>query len=405
MLPFELHTPTRLFFGPQYGPRFAQQIASTARKVLIVTGGGSVERLGYLDHVKGHLDKAGIAWSHERGVEPNPHAATVNRIASSGAKWGAEAVLAVGGGSVMDAAKAIGGLIANAETDIWEFVLGSPRRGQLQASLPIFCVPTTAASASEVTPYAVISHPPVNGKSPVSSPHFKPLSSWLNPEFTHDVPLETTRDGASDILSHVFENYLLGGDTSPLADAISEGVMRTVMEALPAVTSNLRDTTARARLMWASTVALNGYPTAGREPSAFVLHNIEHAMSGVNPALAHGRGLATLYPAYFQWLWDRNRARNRFERLGRDLFRLEGGQSTVGRRFLDRFTDWLEANGLYQSASAVGVGRDRFEAVADYTVRIYGDGTQLQALGPMTRDDILTILTMTERQIPRSSGG
>lgn len=399
---FELHTPTRLFFGAQYGPKFAQQIAHSARKVLIVTGGGSVERLGYLDTVKAHLDQAGVRWHHERGVEPNPHAATVNRIAATGLEWGAEAVVAVGGGSVMDASKAIAGLIANRETDIWDFVVGGPRRGQLIASLPVFCVPTTAATASEVTPYAVISHPPVKGKSPVTSPNFKPVASWLNPAFTLDVPLETTRDGASDILSHVFENHLLGGDASPLADAISEGVMKVVMEALPAVTADLRDLDARARLMWASTVALNGYPTAGRQPSAFILHNIEHAMSGVNPELAHGRGLAVLYPAYFRWLWDADRARDRFARLGRELFGLQGPDAEAGEGFLTRFNDWLDVNGLYQSAPSVGVPREVYGEVADYAVRVYGDGVQIPALGPVTRDDIVTILMMTERQSPRA---
>lgn len=402
MLPFELHTPTRLYFGHAFGPKFALQIAQSAKRVLIVTGGGSVERLGYLDQVKGHLDSAGITWHHERGVEPNPHAATVNRIAAVGREWGAEAVLAVGGGSVMDATKAIGGLIANRETDIWAFVVGSPRRGQLIASLPVFCVPTTAATASEVTPYAVISHPPVKGKSPVTSPNFKPVASWLNPAFTADVPLETTRDGASDILSHVFENHLLGGNASPLADAISEGVMKTVMEALPAVTADLRDLDARARLMWASTVALNGYPTAGRQPSAFILHNIEHAMSGVNPDLAHGRGLAVLYPAYFRWLWDAGRARDRFARLGRELFGLPGDDEAAGTGFLDRFESWLLDNGLHQSAPSVGVPAEWYGDVADYAVRIYGDGAQIPALGPVTQADIVTILTMTERQTPRA---
>lgn len=402
MLPFELHTPTRLYFGAQFGPKFAQQVAASAKNVLIVTGGGSVERLGYLDQVKAHLDQAGVRWHHERGVEPNPHASTVNRIAAIGLEQGAEAVLAVGGGSVMDASKAIAGLIANRETDIWEFVVGGPRRGQLIASLPVFCVPTTAATASEVTPYSVISHPPVKGKSPVTSPNFKPVASWLNPEFTLDVPLETTRDGASDILSHVFENHLLGGNASPLADAVSEGVMKVVMDALPAVTADLRDVDARARLMWASTVALNGYPTAGRQPAAFILHNIEHAMSGVNPDLAHGRGLAVLYPAYFRWMWDAGRARDRFARLGRVLFGLHGSDEAAGDGFLARFNDWLDANGLYQSAPSVGVTREVYGQVADYAVRIYGDGTQIPALGPVTRDDMVTILTMTERQTPRA---
>jgi alcohol dehydrogenase YqhD (iron-dependent ADH family) len=400
--PFELHLPTQLFFGEPLGPKFIQTIASSSKKVLLVTGGGSVERLGYVKLVSDLLAAKKIDVLHVRGVEPNPHAATINRMAAEASEFGADAVLALGGGSVMDAAKAIGGLVACGETDVWEFVVGSPRRGQLVRSLPIFCIPTTAATASEVTPYAVISHPPVNGKSPISSPNFKPVASWLNPAFTTDLPLETTRDGASDILSHVFENYLLGGNDSPLADAITESVITTVVHTLPVLTHEPKNVAARGDLLWASSIALNGFPLAGRRPSAFVLHNIEHAMSGIQQNLAHGRGLATLYPAYFRWLWEKDRAKERFARLGRHIFGLSGDIDSCGWGFITRFDAWLQDNGLWQSASAVGVHPTQFEAVANYCVKTYGNGTSIDALGEMSRDDVILILQMTETQTPRS---
>lgn len=402
MQTFELHLPTRLFFGENQGPKFIQTLAKSAKKVFIVTGGGSVERLGYLDQVVKGLEMNHVAWLHSRGVEPNPHAATINRMAVEATLFGADAILALGGGSVMDAAKAIGGLVASGETDVWEFVVGSPRRGQLNASLPIYCIPTTAATASEVTPYAVISHPPVNGKSPISSPNFKPVASWLNPAFTTDLPLDTTRDGASDILSHVFENYLLGGNDAQLSDYVTEGIIKTVLNTLPVLTQEPKNLAARGDLLWASSVALNGFPLAGRRPSAFVLHNIEHAMSGVHPGLAHGRGLATLYPAYFRWLWENGRAKERFARLGREVFALGGDIDSCGWGFITRFDAWLQDNGLWQSASATGVHPTQFEAVADYCVRTYGDGKAIDALGEMTRDDVILILQMTETQTHRS---
>lgn len=402
MQAFELHLPTQLFFGEPLGPKFIQTIASTSKKVLLVTGSGSVERLGYLKLVTDLLAAKKIDVLHVRGVEPNPHASTINRMAAEATAFGADAVLALGGGSVMDAAKAIGGLVACRETDVWEFVVGSARRGQLVRSLPIYCIPTTAATASEVTPYAVISHPPVNGKSPISSPNFKPVASWLNPAFTTDLPLETTRDGASDVLSHVFENYLLGGSDSPLADAITESVITTVVHTLPVLTREPENLAARGDLLWASSIALNGFPLAGRRPSAFVLHNIEHAMSGIQPELAHGRGLATLYPAYFRWLWEKGRAKERFARLGRHIFGLSGDIDTCGWGFITRFDTWLQDNGLWQSASAVGVHPAQFEAVADYCVKTYGNGRSIDALGEMSRDDIVLILQMTETQTRRS---
>lgn len=402
MNPFELHLPTRLFFGDTLGPKFIQAIASTSKKILLVTGGGSVERLGYLKLVTDFLTANQIQYLHVSGIEANPHASTINRLAGEASAYGAEAVLALGGGSVMDASKAIGGLVANQESDIWEFVVGGPKRGKLIESLSIFCIPTTAATASEVTPFAVISNPAVNGKSPISSPHFKPTASWLNPAFTTDLPLETTRDGASDILSHVFENYILGGNASLIADYLTEGVIKTVLHTLPVVTQDPKNVAARGQLLWASSVALNGFPLVGRTPSAFVLHNIEHAMSGIQPALAHGRGLATLYPAYFRWLWENGRATERFARLGREIFGISGTDEESGMGFITAFDAWLQENGLWQSASAVGVHPSQFEAVADYCVRIYGNGSSMQALGDMTKDDVILILQMTETQTRRS---
>lgn len=348
------------------------------------------------------LDSEGVTYRHFLGIEANPHASTINRLAKEASEFGADAMLALGGGSVMDAAKAIGGLVACKETDVWEFVVGSPRRGQLNASIPIFCIPTTAATASEVTPYAVISNPAVNGKSPISSPHFKPTASWLNPSFTTDLPLETTRDGAADILSHVFENYILGGNASPIADYVTEGVIKTVLQTLPVVTQDPKNEDARGQLLWASSIALNDYPLAGRTPAAFILHNVEHSMSGIQPALAHGRGLATLYPAYFRWMWEKGRAKDRFARLGREIFGIAGSIDESGMGFITAFDAWLQENGLWQSASDVGVHPSQFEAVADYCVRTYGDGTSMQALGEMSKDDVVLILQMTETQTRRS---
>ncbi len=388
MRPFDLHLPTRILFGPEQGAAFAAHVAGLSTRVFVLTGGGSVARLGYLDQVLALLAARKVTTHLFAGIEPNPQSVTINRAAAEAGTFGAGLILALGGGSVMDAAKAIAGLVACGETDIWEFVLGSPKRGRLNRALPVACIPTTAATASEVTPYAVISNAAVDGKAPLAGGQFKPVVSWLNPRFTLDLPLTVTRDGAADILSHVFENYLLGGDESPLADGYSEAVMRTVIQTLPRLTTDLRNEAFRGDLLWASCCALNGFQTAGRQPAAFAMHDIEHGMSGVNPALAHGRGLATLYPAYFRWMWDQDRARGRFMKLGQALFGTDD--------FLSAFNVWLKANGLWQSASAVGVPESRFGDVADHTVRVYGNGSQINALGPVTRDDIMTILRMTE---------
>jgi alcohol dehydrogenase YqhD (iron-dependent ADH family) len=398
MKTFTVYIPTRLFFGPEHLGAFCQEVRAAGEKVLLCIGGGSVKRLGYLETLTGGLLEAGCKVEVFSGIEPNPEARTCDKGAEAGRAFGAEVILALGGGSTMDAAKAIGALIATGEKEVWPFVKGEPRFGELTSTLPIFCVPTTAATASEVTPYAVISNSEKKGKAPLAYEFFKPRASWLNPAFTTELTTETTRDGAADILSHVFENYLLGGESSPLADQYSEMVMRTVIETLPLLTADPKSLTLRGDLLWASSLALNGMQVAGRNPSEFVLHSIEHAMSAYQPKLAHGRGLATLFPVYFEWLEQNNRAVERLAKLGRTLFGVtETDNLKASRLFRERFTGWLKTNNLFQSATSTGVNRSDFDKIAAYCVEAYGTAGKLNALGPMSKEDVVTLLEMTER--------
>jgi alcohol dehydrogenase YqhD (iron-dependent ADH family) len=399
MSPFAIFTPTRLLFGgdEQLAP-FAGATARLGTKAIVITGGGTVERLGYLAAVTGALTAAGMAVIHQAGVEPNPEAATINRIAARVREEGADVVVALGGGSTMDAAKAVAALAVTDEPDVWPFVLTNPRGGELTAALPLAVVPTTAATGSEVTPFAVISDRRTGGKSFLAAEFLKPQVAWLNPAHTVGLSPTVTRDGAADILSHVFENYLLGGGGSALADRYAEGVVATVLETLPVLLEHPDDVAARGTLVWASTLALNDYQNAGREPSGVVLHFIEHALSGRRPELAHGRGLATLYPAYFRWLLDHGRAEDRFAQLGERIFGLGGDDASQAEGFVERFEAWLADNGLWQSLPDLGFAEADYAPVAEYAVRTYGDGEQLDALGPLPAQEIVAILRATHRQ-------
>jgi alcohol dehydrogenase YqhD (iron-dependent ADH family) len=392
---FTLYNPTRLFFGSDHLVAFVKEAAQLGKHALIVTGGGSVARLGYLQEISDALTAAGVQLSYFSGIEPNPEAATINRAAAYLRAEKADFIIALGGGSVMDAAKAIAAIVHAGEADIWPFVLGEPRAFKLAGAIPLAAIPTTAATASEVTPFAVISNRVTGGKSIIVADFLKPAVAWLNPAYTIDLPATTTQDGAADILSHVFESYLLGGDDSPLADLYSEGVMATVLKSLPEVLANPKDEAARGCLLWASNLALNGYQRVGRHETQFVLHSMEHALSAKMPNLAHGRGLATLYPAYFRWLLAHDRAVDRLARLGTVLF---GLSSDASHGFVEKFEQWLAAHGLLQSLGDLGFTAADYPAIAEYTVKTYGDGKQLDALGPMTMDDIIEIFKATESQ-------
>ena len=400
---FTIWNPTRMYFGPgadgQHGAAFATAVAKLGTRALVVSGGGSVKRLGHLDAVIDLLTAAGVTVETFEGVEPNPNAPTVNKAAEKGRAFKAEVVVAVGGGSVMDAAKAIAALIRTGEPDVWPFVHGQPRAGQLAGALPVAAVPTTAATASEVTPYAVISFYERQAKSTLAYDFLKPLVAWINPAFTTEVPAATTADGGADIISHAVENYLLGGGDSPLADGYCETVIRTVVETLPKVLAEPQNVAMRGRLLWASTLALNGYQTAGRHPAEFVLHSMEHALSGLMPTLAHGRGLATLYPSYFRWLCDSGRAPDRLAQLGRAVFNVtEVHTEAAAAATVEKFEAWLKKCGLYQSLESLGFASKDYDGVADYCVKVYGKDGQLNALGAMTAADIVAIFEGTFRQ-------
>ncbi|MCH8568560.1 MAG: iron-containing alcohol dehydrogenase [Balneolales bacterium] len=398
MKDFDLHIQTRLLFGSGKEKNFYDHVLSIGKKIFIVIGGGSVKKLGYLDRITRGLEKGNAEILLFEGIEPNPTSGTINKAAKKATEFKAEVILALGGGSVMDASKAIAGLVYAGEEDIWPYVLGGSKMNKMKGVVPIATIPTTAATASEVTPYAVISNPETNGKAPIGYPFMRPTVSWLNPEFTLELPPTTTRDGASDILSHVFENYLLGGNQSPLADRYAEGVIATVIETLPLVIAEPDNYELRARLLWASNLALNGYQQAGREPSGFVMHAIEHAISGFYHNIAHGRGLATIYPAYFRWLWKHDRCRDRMAQLGERIFGIDKDDvSFASLTFINRFEEWLKSNDLFQSLSDLGVEEEKFEAIAQYTIDTYGFGKNMDARGPLTKDNIIEIMKMTEK--------
>lgn len=400
MNPFELHIPTRIFYGKEKAGDFFEKLESYGRKAMIVIGGGSVRKMGYLQEVQQHLDDSGIDHILFEGIEANPHAQTINKAAAAGKEKNVDFLIALGGGSVMDASKAIAGLIHDDLDDIWPYTVGGPKYRQIKGALPVTCIPTTAATASEITAHAVISNPEVKGKAPVSYPFMKPSASWLNPAYHTSLPMTTTRDGASDILSHVFENYLLGGNDSDLADRYSEGVMETVLDTLPKIELDPDNEHLRGQMLWASTMALNGMQVAGRKAAPFTLHNLEHALSGQNPDLAHGRGLAILYPAYFRWLHKNDRAIDRMALLAKRLFGIsDGDQSENAMSFITHFEGWLKQNHLYERLSDQEILHDQFGEVADYAIKTYGgDKDHLSAAGPLTRKNIIELFEMTERQ-------
>ncbi|MCB2153485.1 iron-containing alcohol dehydrogenase [bacterium] len=401
MQPFEVYIPTRIKFGPGRILEVGKIASDLGKKALIVIGGGSVKRIGALDKVQASLTSAGIESTVFEGIEPNPRHTTVNKAGKLAYAEGVDLIVALGGGSVMDASKFVAVLAKQPETDSWSLTSRQPNEGKVGDPLPIIAIPTTAATASEVTPFAVLSNEDIKGKAPMAHEKVKPMVAILDPELHTSLPEKTTVDGAADIMSHVFENYIAGGNDSILADRYTESVLKTVLEATPAAIDDPGDLNARGDLQWAATLALNGMQGVGRAPSGFPMHNMEHALSGQVPDLAHGRGLAVLYPSYFRWMIGHGRAVDRFARLGREMFDVGATDDRIAAaEFIDCFSRWLESVGLYESLVDAGVPEDAFEPAARYAAEAYGDGESISAAGPVTVDDMVEIFRGTRRQSP-----
>jgi butanol dehydrogenase len=394
MKDFIFDLPTRISFGPANGNDFMEYVATKGSSIMLVVGGTSSKKYGYIDTVVAMCQEKGLTVSIVDNIEPNPHHSTINEAAIKHQNIHIDTILALGGGSVMDAAKGIAILLANDTSDIWEYCLGKT----FSKAIPVACIPTTAATASEVTPYSVISNVEKRDKRAIAGSCIKPFATWLNPSFTLTLPPVVTQDGAADILSHIFENYFMGGSYSPLADNLAEATIRTVVKILPQILEDLEDYNTRGQMLLASTIGLSGFLTLGRAQGPFPLHAIEHAISGFYPDLAHGRGLAILFPAYFKWLVSKDRCTDRLIRLGKNIFIDKDSVAEITPiTFIKYFTKWLEKNGLLNTLTEVGIAVEDYREIAESVIEINGKNGLMDIAGSANVDDIITILKLTEK--------
>lgn len=296
---FDCRIPTRILFGEDTENQVGELVREYGfHKILLHYGGGSVKKNGLLDRVKASLDAAGIRYAELGGVQANPVLSMVYQGIDLCLKEQAELILAVGGGSVLDSAKAIGDGAGNPEEDVWDFFLGkaSPKN-----HIPVASILTLAASGSEMSQSAVITNEEAGLKRGFNSPTHQPLFSICNPKLTYSVNKFQTGCGTVDIMMHTMERYFGWTKDSPLTDRIAEGLLKSVIEAGKTADQNPEDYEARATLMWAGSLSHNGLTGLGRE---FVMqvHQLEHELSGMYPRIAHGAGLSALWASWARFV-------------------------------------------------------------------------------------------------------
>lgn len=295
---FTFWTPTKYVFGRGVEMQAGQLTASMlARKVLIVYGGHSAEASGLLGRVRESLTEAGVEWKELGGIRPNPTDDKVREGIEMMRADGLEALLAVGGGSVIDTAKAIAAGVPY-EGDFWDFFEGKAEIGD---TLPLGVILTIPAAGSEGSGNSVITK--IDGKVKISirtEVALRPKFALMNPELTFTLPPCQTACGIADMMAHIFERYFSDTPCVEITDRVAEGVLMAIIEEAPKVMANPTDYDARANIMWSGTLAHNGVCGTGRKED-WASHAMEHEISAVYD-VAHGAGLSVVFPAWMTFM-------------------------------------------------------------------------------------------------------
>ena len=293
---FNFYSPTFFVFGKERENEAGKYVKRFGgSKVLIHFGGGSVVKSGLLDRVKKSLAEAGIAFAELGGVVPNPRSGLVYEGIEICKRENIDFILAVGGGSVIDSAKAIA-LGALYEGDFWDFYLGK----RVEKALPVATILTISAAGSEGSNGSVITHENGMLKRACGGDAMRPVFSILNPELTCSLPNYQTACGSTDMMAHVMERYFTNTKDVEITDRLCEGILLTIINETPKALADKNDYQSRANLMWAGMVAHNDICGVGRDQD-WSSHQMEHELSGLYD-VAHGAGLAVMFPAWMKYV-------------------------------------------------------------------------------------------------------
>ncbi|HLS08403.1 iron-containing alcohol dehydrogenase [Lentibacillus sp.] len=382
---FTYYNPVKLIFGKGQLDKLPQEVAKYGKKVLLVYGGGSIKRNGIYDNVLSKLDEINAEVHELPGVEPNPRVSTVRKGIELCKNERIEFVLAVGGGSTIDATKAIA-TGATTDTDIWDIVT---KKEKATDALPFGTVLTISATGSEMNSGSVITNWETREKHGWGSPYTHPKFSILDPAHTFSVPREQTVYGMVDIMSHVLEHYFHQTTNTPVQDRFCESILRTVMETAPKLLDDLENYEYRETIMLSGTLALNDMLNMGYRGD-WATHNLEHAVSAVHD-IPHGGGLAIIFPNWMTYVLDEDNA-PRFKQLAERVFDVEtAGKSDkdIALEGIEKLRDFWISIGAPATLGDYNIDESSIEEMADKTVIARPEYGNFKTL---SREDSVNIL-------------
>lgn len=379
---FIYSVPTKIYFGRGQISRLGEAVSACGSRALLVYGGGSIKKSGLYDTVIGILGKSSVSVTELSGVEPNPRIGSVRKGVELCRKNGIDVVLAVGGGSAIDCAKVIAAG-ARYEGDAWDLVKEPEKIGEV---LPIVSVLTLSATGSEMDANAVITNPETNEKLGTSSESMRPKASILDPEYTFTVSGKQTAAGTADIMSHILESYFNNTKGAYIQARFAESLLKTCIRYGRIAVEKPDDYEARANLMWASSLAINGLLPAG-DGVAWSVHPMEHELSAFYD-ITHGVGLAILTPNWMEYvLSDKTAAK--FAEYGENVWGLahEDDPRQTAREAIRKTRDYFHSLGIPSTLQEVGIGEEKLEIMAR---RAAEKGLEYGFV-PLGADDVLKI--------------
>ncbi|WP_288910134.1 iron-containing alcohol dehydrogenase [uncultured Bacteroides sp.] len=392
---FEYYNPVRVLFGAGELKRIGEEAKKLGKNICLV----SYKELNFLqplmDKIERLLKEEGLNVFTFYEAEPNPEITTIARGADYCRTVQADVVIGVGGGSAMDAAKAIAAGVYY-EGDLWNMVFS--RHDHIDAvppvkSLPTMMIPTLPATGSEMNNCAVVSNAALKEKSYIWSTCLYPKTSIIDPELTLTLPPYQTACAAADTISHVLEIYLNGEEDSDLQHYFQEGVMRTVIDNIGKVLKDPSDISARSHLQWAATCAINGWASPGDAWTP--IHQVGHVLTSRHK-VQHGASLAILMPAWMNYMYARRP--ERYFCFAKNVMQVEiknKTQEEVIREGIERFRDFLGAIGVPQSLHEANITREDLPFIVEGVVKVsFGQDGMLKCIPPVSREDVLEVLKL-----------
>ncbi len=351
---FTFYNPTMIDFGKDKEKQIGQHLKNNnINKVLITFGSDRIKHSGLFDTVVASLKEHDISFAEFGGIISNPILSTIYDGIKFAKENRVDAILSVGGGSVLDSSKAIAAGVKY-EGDVWDFFSG---KDKIKAALPIFSILTLAATGSEMNNGAVVTNEKTKQKWAISSVHTFPKVSVVNPELMQSVSKDYLVYSASDIIAHVIEIYFTAKLQPELQSRIVESIIKTVMSTTETLIAEPDNYAARAEFAWSSTLALNGLTKAGAMGYQYPNHMIEHSLSAIFN-IPHGAGLSIVMPAWMKWYYKNNI--KQFERFAREVF----GKETA-LEGIEAFETWLNKIGTPTRLAQVNIPTDDISNLVD----------------------------------------